>query len=217
MTRRRKNSARKKPRRKGGGPVLPPGWQSTGRELKDPGAGFMEVFMVDLQTPDLAGVSGVMSQMLLFHEVAAGEPCPCGSGRTFGQCHHNAQRVPILCRNLGADTYSDVLAHEVTFPVEDAIAVRRMLMALPELRLTQDISGRTFWQFLGHPLHTTELGNLIFATVELNPDRLYFVTLSRQRSLEIMAILKALVGAYLGQPLIQEWEIESQYRSMINQ
>lgn len=173
--------------------------------------------MVDLQAPDLAGVSGVMSQMLLFHEVSSSEPCPCGSGRPFARCHRNAKRVPILCCDLGADTYSDVLAHEVTFPVSDTAAVRRTLTAARELRLTQDIPGRSFWQFLGHPPRDTDLGHLIFATVELNPDRLYFVTLSQQRSLEIVTILTALIGAHLGQPLIQEWEVESQYRSMIDQ
>ena len=216
MTRKWRKPTRQKPRRKGTGPVLPPGWKSAGQKLRDPGAGFMEVLMVDLQAPDFADLAGVMSQMLLFHGVSADEPCPCGSGQAFGRCHRNTKRVPILCLDIGADTFSDVLAHEVTFPVKDTTAVRRALMTVPELCLTQDIPGRTFWQFLGHPPRAIELGNLIFATIELNPERLYFVTLSRLRSLEIVAVLTSLVGAHLGQPLIQEWEVESQYRSMID-
>ena len=215
MTRRHDAKRSNRPQRPG--LVVPGRWQQTDQTLKDPGAGFMEVAMVTLQSPELpgGGMPGHMSQMLWFHEVGSDEACPCGSGSPFVRCHRNTRRVPILCRDLDAETYSELLACETSFAVHDTPAVRRLLKAAPELQVTQDIPGRTFWQFLGHPRLKTPIGAMIFATVELNPHRLYFVTLSRRRNEAIIASLISHIGEHLGQPIVQESEIEAQYRGQL--
>jgi hypothetical protein len=196
--------------------VVPGAWQSTDHTLEDPGAGFMEVAMVALNSPDMPAVAqGHAAQMLWFHPVALDEPCPCGSVRPFGDCHRDSQRVPLLCHDFGAETYSEIVAYETTFPVRHDETARRLLKAAPELRLTQEISGRLFWQFVGQPLLETPFGDMVFATVELNPGRLYFVTLSQQRNDTIILMLSRHTGDALGPPLTRSSDVESQYRQMI--
>jgi hypothetical protein len=193
--------------------VVPGVWQSTGQKRRDPGAGFEEVAMVALNVPDgPAALRGQAAQLLLFHEVSPDEPCPCGSEKPFGQCHRNPQRVPILCRDVGAETYSAIAAYETTFPVRDDGAAVRSLKAAPELRLTQEIPGRLFWQFVGDPPLETPAGDMVFATVEWNPGRLYFVTLSQQRNEIIILTLASRAGDALGVPFTQRSEAESLYR-----
>lgn len=196
--------------------VVPGAWQSTDRTLEDPGDGFMEIAMVALNAPDMPmAMRGQAAQMLLFHPVAPDEPCPCGSNRPFGDCHRDLRRVPLLCRDINAETYSEIVAHETTFPVHNDEAGRRLLKAVPELRLTQEIPGRLFWQFVGYPPLETGGGDMVFATVELNPGRLYFVTLSQQRNETIILTLSNHASDALGLPLTQQLEVESQYRQMI--
>jgi hypothetical protein len=170
--------------------------------------------MVALDAP--LALQGHAAQMLWFREVAPGAPCPCGSGQTFGDCHRDSRRVPLLCRDIGAETYSEIVACETTFPVHDDGAVS-LLKAAPELRLTQDIPGRVFWQFVGQPPLETPVGDMVFATVELNPGRLYFVTLSQQRNEMIILTLVSRASDTLGVPMTQQSEVVSQYRRMITQ
>ncbi len=216
MTRRRKKQTGKSSRRNR--PVVPGQWQTTGESLEDPGAGFMEVIMAALNTPDAPpAFRGHAAQMLLFHKVAPDEPCPCGSGQAFGDCHHDPRRVPLLCRDVGAETYSEIVACETTFPVHDDEAAAHLLKATPELCLTQEIPGRLFWQFVGQPPLETPFGDMVFATVELNPGRLYFVTLSQQRSEVIILTLVGRASDTLGVPMTRQSEVEPQYRRMIKQ
>ena len=215
MTKRRKKRTRRpaRPSR----PVVPGQWQ-TAKALEDPGAGFMEVIMATLNTPDAPpAFQGQAIQMLRFRQVAPDEPCPCGSGQTFGDCHRNPRRVPLLCRDIGAETYSEIVACETTFPVHDDEAVTRLLKAAPELCLTQEIPGRLFWQFVGQPPLETPFGDAVFATVELNPGRLYFVTLSQQRSEVIILTLVGRASDALGVPMTRQSQVESRYRRMILQ
>ncbi len=197
---------------------MPGPWQTTGHTLEDPGAGFMEVAMVALNAPDAPPASrGRAAQMLWFHDVAPGEPCPCGSGQTFGDCHRDPHHVPLLCRDIGAETYSEIVACETAFPVHDDEAAVQSFKAAPELQLTQEIPGRLFWQFVGHPPLGTPFGDMVFATVELNPGRLYFVTLSQQRNEMIILTLVSRASDVLGVPLTQQSEVVSQYRRMAKQ
>ena len=214
----KKHRRRKRPRKSSRPrrPVVPGPWQATEHVLEDPGAGFMEVVMVALNAPDApAALRGHAAQMLLFHPVAPDEPCPCGSGRPFSDCHRDPHRVPLLCRDHGAETYSEIVACETTFPVRDDETATSLLKAAPELRLTQEIPGRLFWQFVGQPPLKAAGGDMVFATVELNPGRLYFVTLSQQRNEVIILTLAGCAGDGLGNPLTQQSEVESQYRQMI--
>lgn len=133
-------------------PVVPGEWQQGEQELEDPGAGFMEVGMFALNMPGAPWLfRGCAIQSLLFHKVAPEEPCPCGSGRTFGDCHRDPERIPPLCRDLGAETYSEIHACETTFRVTDDDAALQALKAAPELNLTQETAGRRFWQYIGSP------------------------------------------------------------------
>ncbi len=170
---------------------------------------------------NMPGVSwlfrGRAIQSLLFHQVAPEEPCPCGSGQTFGNCHRDPKRVPLLCRDLGAATYSEIRACESTFSVSDDEAAVHALKAAPELNLTQEVAGRRFWQYIGSPPTDSPLGNIVFATVEWNPGRLYFVTLSEQRNETIISTLSQHVGEALGKPRTQKSDVEQQYRQMIRQ
>jgi len=185
MTRRRKKQTGKSSRRNR--PVVPGQWQTTGESLEDPGAGFMEVIMAALNTPDAPpAFRGHAAQMLLFHKV-------------------------------GAETYSEIVACETTFPVHDDEAAAHLLKATPELCLTQEIPGRLFWQFVGQPPLETPFGDMVFATVELNPGRLYFVTLSQQRSEVIILTLVGRASDTLGVPMTRQSEVEPQYRRMIKQ
>lgn len=215
MTRRRRRKRSRKssrPRRL----VVPGRWRSTDHKPKDPGAGFMEIAMVALNAPDAPpDLRGHAAQTLLFHPVARDEPCPCGTDRPFGDCHRDPQRMPLLCRDLGAETYSEIVACETKFPVHDDEAAPRLLKAAPELHLTQEIVGRLFWQFVGQPSLETPMGDMVFATVELNPGRLYFVTLSRQRNEAIIQTLISRAGDALGTSLTHQSEVESQYRHMM--
>ena len=123
--------------------------------------------------------------------------------------------MPLLCRDIGAETYSRIVAHETTFPVRDDEMAMGLLKAAPELILTQEIPGRLFWQFIGQPPLETGSGDMVFATVELNPGRLYFVTLSQQRNEAIILALAGRAGDTLGTPLTRQTEVESQYRQML--
>ena len=173
--------------------------------------------MVALNAPDLPmAMRDHATQMLLFHSVAPNELCPCGSNRPFDDCHRDLNRVPLLCRDINAETYSEILAHETTFPVRDNKATQRLLKVAPELRLTQQIPGRLFWQFIGHPPLETSGGDTVFATVELNPGRLYFVTLSQQRNETIIRTLTKHAGSVLGPPTIQTFEAKSHYRQTLD-
>jgi len=213
--RKRKRSRQSSPPRRA---IVPGAWESTGQTLEDLGAGFMEVMTAALNMPDApVSVRGHAAQMLVFHTVASNEACPCGNGRPFGDCHRDSRRVPLLCRDVGAETYSAIAACETTFPVRDNEAARRLLKAAPELHLTQEIPGRLFWQFVGQPSLATPFGDMVFATVEWNPGRLYFVTLSRQRNEVIILALANCVGSALGTPLTQPLDVEAQYRQMIVQ
>ncbi len=197
--------------------VVPGAWQSTNETLRDPGDGFTEVAMVTLNVPDApAAARGHAAQMLLFHPVAPDQPCPCGSNRPFGECHRDLHRMPLLCRDIGAETYSQIVACETTFPVRDDEMATSRLKAAPELCLTQEIAGRLFWQFVGQPPLETPSGDMVFATVELNPGRLYFVTLSQRRNEMITLALSGRVGDALGTPLTRQTEVESQYRQMLS-
>ena len=172
--------------------------------------------MSALNAPDApAAARGHAAQMLMFHPVAPDEPCPCGSGRPFGECHRDLRRMPLLCRDIGAETYSKIVAHETTFPVRNDEMATGLLKAAPELILTQEIQGRLFWQFVGQPPLETGSGDVVFATVELNPGRLYFVTLSQQRNEAIILALAGRAGDALGTPLTRQTEVESQYRQML--
>jgi hypothetical protein len=163
--------------------VIPGQWHFEEKEECDPGAGFEEVAMMALNMPDApAALRGHAAQLLLFHPLEPEEPCPCGSSRPFGQCHRNPRRVPILCRDIGAETYSEIAAYETTFPVRDDETATRLLKAAPELRLTQEIPGRLFWQYVGDPPLETPVGDMVFATVEWNPGRLYHPEPAAQRS-----------------------------------
>jgi hypothetical protein len=176
----------------------------------------MEITMVALNAPDAPpALRGHAAQTILFHEVAPDESCPCGSGRPFSDCHRDPQRVPLLCHDIGAETYSEIIACETTFPVHDDEAAARLIKAAPELCLTQEIPGRLFWQFVGCPPLETPFGDMVFATVELNPGRLYFVTLSQQRNEVIILTLVGRASDALGMPLTQQSEVESQYRRMM--
>ncbi len=208
---------RRRPRRPSPRMLAVPGpWESVDRPPRDPGAGFTEVAMVALNAPDAPpACRGYAAQLLCFHEVTPAAPCPCGSGKSFDACHRNSNCMPILCRDIGAETYSEIAAYETTFPVRDDEAAVRRLKAAPELRLTQEIPGRLFWQFIGDPPLETPVGDMVFATVEWNPGRLYFVTLSRQRSEVIILTLVARAGETLGTPFTQRTEVESQYRQML--
>jgi hypothetical protein len=198
--------------------VIPGQWHQEERELEDPGAGFMEVGMFALNMPGAPWLfKGRAIQSLLFHEVAPGEFCPCGSWRTFGDCHRNPKRVPLLCRDLGAETYSDIVACESTFPVHDDEAAVQALKAAPELNLTQEIRDRRFWQYIGVPPTDSPLGDIVFATVEWNPGRLYFVTLSVQRNEVILSTLARHAGEALGKPRTQQSDVDQLYRQQIRQ
>ena len=176
----------------------------------------MEVGMFALNVPGMSWLlRGRAIQSLLFHEVAPQEPCPCDSGRAFGDCHRNPKRVPLLCRDLGAETYSEIRACESTFPVSDDEAAVHALKAAPELNLTQEIAGRRFWQYIGSPPTGSHLGDIVFATVEWNPGRLYFVTLSEQRNKAIILTLGRQLGKALGKPRTQKSDVEQQFRQMI--
>jgi hypothetical protein len=216
MKKRRKKRRPKRPRSQRA--VVPGQWQSGVQELSNPEAGFMEVGMFALNAPDAPpAFQGQAIQTLLFHEVAPDEPCPCGNRRAFDECHRDPHRVPLLCRDLGTETYSEITAYETTLPVHDHRTATRLLKTAPELRLTQEIPGRLFWQFVGHPPVETQIGDVVFATVELNPERLYFVTLSQQRNQAIIFTLTGYVGGLVGSPLIQQLDVEHQYRQMIRQ
>jgi len=173
--------------------------------------------MTALNAPDMPmAARGQAMQMLLFHPVDPDELCPCGSNRPFDGCHRDLSRTPLLCRDVNAETYSEIMAHETTFPVHDDKAARRLLKATPELCLTQEIPGRLFWQFTGRPPLETGGGDMVFATVELNPGRLYFITLSQQRNEAIIRTLSRRAGDVLGPPSTRKFKAESQYRKMLN-
>jgi len=173
--------------------------------------------MTALNAPDMPmATRGHAMQMILFCPVAPDELCPCGSNRLFGDCHRDLSRIPMLCHDINAETYSDIMAHETTFPVHDDKAAQRLLKDTRELCLTHEIPGRLFWQFIGIPPMETAGGDMVFATVELNPGRLYFITLSQQRNEAIIRTLTKRAGSVLGPPSTQKWEAESQYRKMLN-
>jgi len=178
----------------------------------------MEVGMFALNMPGAPlAFRGQAIQSLLFHEVAPEEPCPCGSGQTFSDCHRDPERVPLLCRDLGAETYSEIQACESTFAVSDDEAAIGALKAAPELNLTQEITDRRFWQYIGSPPTGSPLGDIVFATVEWNPGRLYFVTLSEQRNEAIISTLSQRLDAALGKPRTRRSDVEQLYRQMIRQ
>jgi len=219
--RKRRDRDRKKPRpspRSRGTAIVPGRWQSASEQpLRDPGDGFAEVVMTALNAPDTPmAARGHAMQMILFRPVAPDELCPCGSNRPFDGCHRDLDRTPLLCRDIDAETYSEIMAHETTFPVHDDRAARRLFKATRELALTQEITGRLFWQFIGHPPQETAGGDMVFATVELNPGRFYFITLSEQRNEAIIHILSKRAGKVLGPPSTETFEAESQYRKMLN-
>ncbi len=173
--------------------------------------------MTALNAPDVPmAARGQAMQMIMFYPVAPDELCACGSNRPFGDCHRNLHRVPLLCHDVNAETYSEIMAYETTFPVHDDKAAYRLLKAAPELCLTQEIPGRLFWQFIGQPPLETAGGDMVFATVELNPGRLYFITLSQQRNEAIIRTLSKRASNALGPPTTQTFEAESQYRKMLN-
>ncbi len=197
--------------------ILPGKWRSTDKPLENPGDGFAEVAMVALNAPDMPmAARGQAMQMIKFCSVAPNELCPCGSNRPFGNCHRNLRRMPMLCHDVNAETYSEIVAHETIFPVHDDKMAYRSLKAAPELCLTQEIPGRLFWQFVGQPPLQTSHGDMVFATVELNPGRLYFITLSQQRNEALIRILSGHAGNALGTPATKKFEAESQYRKMLN-
>ena len=217
MRKRRDRKRTKKSTRPRSTAILPGRWQSTDQPLKDPGDGFSEVAMTALNAPDTPmAMRGHAAQMILFYSVDPDELCPCGSNRPFDNCHRDLDRVPLLCHDINAETYSEIMAHETTFPVHDDEAAQRLLKTAPELCLTQEIPGRLFWQFIGHPPLETGSGDMVFATVELNPGRLYFVTLSQQRNKTIIRTLSKYAGDVLGPPATQKSNVESQYRQILN-
>lgn len=178
----------------------------------------MEVGVFALNMPGASWLfRGRTIQSLLFHEVAPQDLCPCGSGQMFGDCHRDPKRVPLLCRDLDAETYSEIRACESTFPVSDDDAAVHALKAAPELKLTQEIAGRRFWQYIGTPPADSPLGDIVFATVEWNPGQLYFVTLSEQRNEAIISTLSQHVGEALGKPQTKRSDVEQLYRPMIRQ
>jgi hypothetical protein len=198
--------------------VVPGQWQQGEQELEDPGAGFMEVGMFALNMPDASWLfRGRAIQSLLFHEVAPEKPCPCGSGQPFGDCHRDPGRVPLLCRDLDAETYSEIRACETTLKVIDDEAAVQALKTAPELNLTQEIAGRRFWQYIGAPPTGSPLGDIVFATVEWNPGRLYFVTLSKQRNEAILSTLNQHAGEALDRSRTRESDMDQLYRQMIRQ
>lgn len=199
--------------RKSQSTLIVPGTWHYEEEQPDPGAGFEEVAMVALNMPDAPpSFRGHAAQLLLFHPLGPDEPCPCGSEKPFGQCHRNPRRVPILCQDIGAETYSEIAAYETTFPVRDDEAAVRLLKAAPELRLTQEIPGRLFWQYVGDPPLETPMGDMVFATVEWNPGQLYFVTFSQQRNEMIILTLAHRAGDALGAPFTRRSEVDHLYR-----
>jgi hypothetical protein len=178
----------------------------------------MEVGMFALNMPGAPlAFRGRAIQSLLFHEVAPEALCPCGSGQAFGDCHRDPDRVPLLCRDLGAETYSEIRACESTLAVSDDEAAVQALRTAPELNLTQETAGRRFWQYIGFPPTDSPLGDIIFATVEWNPGRLYFVTLSEQRNEAILEMLNGCAGEWIGKPRTSKLDVEQQYRQMVRQ
>lgn len=218
MSRRQKQQRRTtRPNRKGR-LALPGPWQPGERELEDPGTGFAEVGMYALNMPGAPRIfAGQAIQSVFHHPVAPLDPCPCGSGAPFAECHRNTEVVPLFCRDLGADTFDEIVACETTFAVLDDAAALQTLKAAPELNLTQEIRGRCFWQFIGSPPTTSPLGDHVFATVEWNPGRLYFVTMTEQRNQAIIAILQQRAGDVLGKPRTSRNEAEHLFREMIRQ
>ncbi len=217
MRKRRDRKRKRKSPRPRSTAIVPGRWRTTEQPLKDPGDGFSEIAMTALNAPDAPmAARGHAMQMILFHPVAPDELCPCGSNRPFDDCHRDLHRIPLLCHDIYAETFSEILAHETTFPVRDDKAAQRLLKAAPELCLTQEIPGRLFWQFLGDPPLETVGGDMVFATAELNLGRLYFITLSQQRNDTIIRTLTRHAGSVLGPPTTQKFEAESQYRRMLD-
>jgi hypothetical protein len=132
---------------------------------------------------------------------AAGDFCPCGSGKSFGACCRPLPYWQPLCPNPDMEGYSLLRSQSARFTNIPADEVYDFLQDDERLYCVQDTPQRAFWIYWGDPAFKARYGILCFGDLELQEDSTLLITaLSDAR----MEVLLELVGPLqLGTPQMQ--------------
>lgn len=175
--------------------------------LIDPYGGFLYLTMhwrpdPKATDPEMPGEKLAMSSYI---PVFSGEPCLCGSGKSYGECCQPKRLWHPVCLNPGGPNkgYSLVKPQKARFRDVDGDTIRERLMADRRLRCTDASQASAFWIFFGDPSVEEEYGTHCFGDIELKRNHTLLVsTMSDLRMQTLLTLLQEIAGDLLSEPRI---------------
>ena len=144
---------------------------------------------------------GEKLSMLSYLPTDAEEICPCGSGKSFGDCCQPLPYWQPVCPNPGMQGYSLVRLQAARFTPISAVAVYAFLQDDERLYCVEDTPHRAFWVYWGDPAFDAPYGTLCFGDIELQENHTLLVTALSDARMEVL--LELLRPLELGTPQMQ--------------
>jgi SEC-C motif len=140
--------------------------------------------------------------LMSYRPTDAGDPCPCGSGKSFGDCCQPLPYWRPLCPNpdgLGFSVMHPQSARFTNVPVDK---VYEFLQNDARLYCTEDSPERGFWTYWGDPAFDCSYGTFCFGDFELQEDHTLLITALSDARMEVL--LELVRPLELGTPQIEQ-------------
>lgn len=139
--------------------------------------------------PRQRGQSPQIRRTVYFMPYAPAAPCPCGSGRAFGECCQPFGENQHFVRDPDGG-YAKAIIYSEQWNGLPFADIRSRLMETPAFWCTEDTLFRCFWHYRPGTGRSQET----FGTLELTADALTLETLSKNRATAIHAQLEQILG-----------------------
>ncbi len=140
--------------------------------------------------------------IMSYRPTDADDPCPCGSGKSFGGCCQSLPYWQPLCPNPGGQGFSVMHPQSARFTNVSVHKVYMFLQSDTRLYCTEDTPQRAFWTYWGDPTFDSHYGTFCFGDFELQEDHTLPITALSDTRMEVL--LELVQPLNLGTPQIEQ-------------
>ena len=142
---------------------------------------------------------------VIYRQRDSADPCPCGSGKSFGNCCQPLPHWLPVCLNPDGEGFSLLRPQSARFTNVPADEMYEFLQNDARLYCSEHNPQRTFWIYQGNPPFTSPAGTFCFGDFELLADNTLMITALSDTRMELL--LELVQPLNLDTPQLEQYPI----------
>ncbi len=148
---------------------------------------------------------GERAMQAIYRQRDSADPCPCGSGKSFGNCCQSLPYWLPVCLDPDGQGFSLLRPQSARFTNVPADVVYEFLQNDARLYCTEHNPQHSFWIYQGTPPFTSPAGTFCFGDFELLADNTLMITALSDNRMELL--LELVQPLNLGTPQLEQYPV----------